>query len=124
VPTVIKAKQGIDMLANCINANIPMEQELNMFVNPETGIITFDYLDQNGQSQVMYFNLKQDTNKCSESAKSIINDAKEGYDKHESDICNEIRDVVAGKKQMPERDGYKPSLDAAKEYIKEQCQNY
>lgn len=124
VPAITNAKQNMDTLVNCINANIPMGQELNIFTDSDTGIITISYVDGVGQEQVTYFNFKQNTNKCSESAKSIINDVKEGYDKHETDICNEIRDVIVGKKQMPERDGYKPSMNAAKQYIKTQCKDH
>jgi hypothetical protein len=121
MPLISNAKQNIDVINNCENINIPMGQELDIMSDSDSGTITIGYINEVGQEQVTYFNFNQNTSKCNDRNKDIINSIKQDHENFENDICKEIREVVAGKRKMPTRDGYTPTNDDAKKYIKAQC---
>ena len=122
-PALANIKLEVDTRANCVNLQYPKEQELTILTNPDTGIVTIGYVDRNGQSKESQLNYKSKDGfvGCSSQAIRILSDVKAYQDKHNADMCEEITQVVNGKQPMPERDGKRPTMDAAKIYQKQVC---
>jgi len=122
-PAIASIKQGMDTHANCASLQFPKGQELAILTNPDTGIATIGYLDENGQPKESQLNYKSGDGfvGCSAQATRILSDVKTYQDKYNSDMCMEITQIVEGKRVMPERDGKRPTIEAAKTYQKQVC---
>ncbi|MEK7071265.1 MAG: hypothetical protein AAB966_05665 [Patescibacteria group bacterium] len=101
----------------------PKDQELTILTNPDTGIITIGYMDENGQpkeSQLSYKS-KDGFVGCSAQAARILSDVKTYQDKYNSDKCTEITEIVEGERPMLEMDGKRPTMNNARIYQKQVC---
>lgn len=122
-PAFANIRQGIDTRANCINLQYSKDQELTILTNPDTGIVIVGYVDENGQPKESQLNYKSNDGfaGCSSQAARILSDIKTYQDKYSSDMCLEITEVIDGKRPMPEMDGKRPTIAAAKTYQKQVC---
>lgn len=122
-PALASIKQGIDTQANCVSLQYQKDQELTILTNPDTGIITIGYIDENGQPKESQLNYKSKDGfvGCSAQATRILSDVKMYQDKYNSDKCTEITEIVEGKRPMLEMDGKRPTINTAKIYQKQVC---
>ena len=65
--------------ANCVDVKIPRGQELDISADPETGLVTIGYTDENAlpQEVVLYYHADDGFAGCSEDARRVLLQIKE-----------------------------------------------
>ena len=123
-PVFAQLKAASDARSNCANARIPKNQELEIDVDPESGFVTVGYFDEQGQQREALFNYKSkdDFNGCTADAKRILGHIKEDVEKHDAELCTDMKEIAKGNRPLPERADIKPTLDDVQSYIGKKCQ--
>ena len=122
-PVLAQVQQNMVAQANCASFQYSAGTEPTIITDTETGTVNISFTDANGAEKQTQLNFKGNKGfaGCSSQAKRILTDIKAQQAKYNSDICNEVTDVVNGKRGMLAMDGKSPSMDDAKVFQKHIC---
>ncbi|HET8575205.1 MAG TPA: hypothetical protein VFM02_03500 [Candidatus Paceibacterota bacterium] len=121
-PALVDAQQDMLTQTNCANLQYPSKEEPTILTDTETGLINISYTDSSGTKKQTQLNFKKDNpDKCSNQGRRILTDVKEYQAKYNSDMCNEMTEIVEGKKAMPVLDEKRPTMDQAKAFQRSIC---
>ena len=125
-PAFAQLKANADAQSNCAKVKIPKNQELEIDVDTETGFVHIGYHDEHGQQKETVLNFKEGENGfdgCTPDAKRVLAHVKEDVEKHDAEMCTDMREIAKGNRPLPERADIKPTLEDVKTYVDKKCKD-
>jgi len=107
---------------NCSSVILPEDASFDIVADPTTKLVTVSYLKNGEQIQtILSFRDTKKIAQCQPQVKELLTKVKEYEEKRESDTCEDLKNIIAGKKALPERDGKQINIDAAIRYVEKLC---
>lgn len=121
-PAIAENKQEINTHKNCVNTILPSNEEREITIDSDNGMIIVGYKEKNIKKEVR-FNHRKDSkiSECTSSSRELINLAQNISGKIDSDTCKELTEIISGVRPVPLMDDKKMDIKATNNYINKHC---
>jgi hypothetical protein len=123
-PTLADYQFDQELKSNCAEfKNKNPGQELDILsIDVETGLITINQ-PENGVDKLVRLSYKEKDGDvgCSDESKKLFKQLKEFDEKERMDMCVDITETLAGKREMKAKNGQMPNIEGMKSYVEKNC---
>lgn len=123
-PTLADYELDKELKANCaVFKNKHPGQELDIqYIDVETGVITINQPEDGVDKLVkLSYKHKDGDTGCSSEAKKLFKQLKEFDEKERADMCVDVTQTLAGKREIIAKNGHMPNIDGMKAYAEKNC---
>lgn len=120
--TLAQLQVSEELSDNCANTIFPKDTEKNTILDEEGGVVYVSWYE-NGQDVNVKLPYQPNSGffGCSEEVKGLLNHVKEVNDKYISDLCVDFKNIIGGKKPLPERNGMRANIEGARNFLNKHC---
>lgn len=121
-PTVAEFALKKELASNCLQAIIPSTAEVDTVFDPENNRVKTSWsVDGVQMSLVLPFEPFYGFEGCSLDAKRVLKGVEENYTSYINDSCKDFKEIIAGAKPLPERNGEKANIKGAIDFVNKNC---
>lgn len=116
------AEQNKVRAYNCRDRVVPLTADIKTTLDPETKTVRVEW-DQGVDRQNVEMPYEPSTafSGCSNGNKQLLRMVQQTYEREVRDTCTDFEAMVAGHTPIPEKNGVRGNLSAARSYIAQHC---
>lgn len=114
-----------EAIVSCANFKVPSDVARQTLVDADSGVVYVKWLGSDGVVNTTVLPYKPGDiaalRGCSKEAKDIMLHAQQAHEALVADTCKDFREIIAGQKPLPEKNGKKANMQGAVNFVNQYC---